>query len=267
MKDTDTQGAINGGLQLFNFLAAMLGASLVDKLGRRTLFIISNTGMLISFAAWTLTTALVNNLQSEKGREAAAKGTIPFIFLFYFFYDIAYAPVLISYVVEILPFKIRSRGLAVMNSTLCLVLAFNQFVDPWALESMKWKYYLVYCGWLVFELGFVVTMIVETKGRTLEETAALFDGEPVPQNISQQADGPAVAPTSRGIGSLYEEVEDRVHYLESMEKSPRKMSMAEFHELQSARSVSTEPSASEHHVGRSTSHEQRWPTWGGNETL
>lgn len=35
-------------IQLFNLFAAMLGASLVDKLGRKTLFIISNAGMLIS---------------------------------------------------------------------------------------------------------------------------------------------------------------------------------------------------------------------------
>ena len=42
--------------------------------------------------------------------------TIPFIFLFFFFYDIAYVPLLVAYVVEILPFKIRSRGVAVMVS-------------------------------------------------------------------------------------------------------------------------------------------------------
>jgi hypothetical protein len=35
----------------------------------------------------------------------------------------------------------------------------------------------VYCIWLVFELAFVYFFIVETKGRSLEETAALFDGE------------------------------------------------------------------------------------------
>lgn len=65
------------------------------------------------------------------------------------------------------------------------MLAFNQFVNPWALDVMGWKYvsfvfcsavvagtanhlragqYLVYCCWLVFELAFVLTMIVETKG-------------------------------------------------------------------------------------------------------
>ena len=42
--------------------------------------------------------------------------TIPFIFLFYFFYDIAYTPLVVAYVVEILPFEIRSRGFAVMVS-------------------------------------------------------------------------------------------------------------------------------------------------------
>ena len=45
--------------------------------------------------------------------------------------------------------------------------------------------YLVYCGWLIIELVFVVTYIVETRGRTLEETAALFDGEQSPQDLAQ----------------------------------------------------------------------------------
>jgi hypothetical protein len=35
----------------------------------------------------------------------------------------------------------------------------------------------VYCCWLVFELVYCFIFIVETKGLTLEETAALFDGK------------------------------------------------------------------------------------------
>jgi hypothetical protein len=35
----------------------------------------------------------------------------------------------------------------------------------------------VYVCWLAFESVFVYLFIVETKGRSLEETAALFDGE------------------------------------------------------------------------------------------
>ena len=44
--------------------------------------------------------------------------TIPFIFIFYFFYDIAYTPMLIAYTLEILPFNIRAKGFAVMVSFL-----------------------------------------------------------------------------------------------------------------------------------------------------
>ena len=35
---------------------------------------------------------------------------------------------------------------------------------------------IVYCCWLAFETVFLYFFVVETKNRTLEETAALFDG-------------------------------------------------------------------------------------------
>ena len=87
--------------------------------------------------------------------------TIPFIFIFYFFYDIAYTPMLVAYTLEILPFNIRAKGFAVMvntsindsvpaenansvdhqqNLAVSLTLAFNQFVNPWALDALGWKY-------------------------------------------------------------------------------------------------------------------------------
>lgn len=44
-------------------------------------------------------------------------------------------------------------------------IAFNQFVNPWALQAISWWYYVVYCGWLIFELVFVIFFIVETKGK------------------------------------------------------------------------------------------------------
>ena len=39
----------------------------------------------------------------------------------------------------------------------------------------------MYCVWIAFEVVFLWFFIVETKNRTLEETAALFDGEDLQQ--------------------------------------------------------------------------------------
>jgi hypothetical protein len=101
---------------------------------------------------WTITTALFKQFHHQ----SAAQATLPFVFLFYFFYDLAYTPMLIAYTLEILPFNIRAKGFAVMvrllhirdysliffsqNLVVSLTLAFNQFVNPWALDAIGWKY-------------------------------------------------------------------------------------------------------------------------------
>ena len=48
---------------------------------------------------------------------------------------------------------------------------------------------IVYCVWIAFELAFCYFLVVETKGLTLEETAALFDGAEVTEHIAGQAAG------------------------------------------------------------------------------
>ncbi|PPQ98744.1 lactose permease [Panaeolus cyanescens] len=193
----EKQSIINGCLQVFNFVIAIGAAMLVDVAGRRPLFVISNSGMLLTFCSWTITTALYRELNNV----TAARVTIPLIFLFYFFYDLAYTPMLVAYALEILPFRIRAKGFAVMNLTIMATIAFNQFVNPWALKAISWWYYIVYCGWLIFELLFIIFFIVETKGRTLEETAALFDGDEQPHDLVAMG-GEAASMTmrmSRGI--------------------------------------------------------------------
>lgn len=52
--DSYRQSLINGGLQLWSFFVAIgFSAFLVDKLGRKPLFLIAGVGMLISFSVWT----------------------------------------------------------------------------------------------------------------------------------------------------------------------------------------------------------------------
>ncbi|KAG1791642.1 uncharacterized protein BJ212DRAFT_1293741 [Suillus subaureus] len=90
--------------------------------------------------------------------------TVPLIFIYFFFYDFAYTAMLVLYTLEILPYNIRAKGFAIMNITIYSTNAFNSLVNPVALDTIGWKYYLFYCGWLILELLFVMVYIVETRG-------------------------------------------------------------------------------------------------------
>jgi len=181
--DPTTQLLINGVLQIWNLAVAMTASFLVDRLGRRFLFLTSCLGMLASWIGQTICFAL-----STRGNIAASHGVIAFIFLFYLAFDLAFTPLIISYTVEILPYSIRAKGFTIFNFVISITLIFNQYVNPIAISKLGWKYYLVYLFWLCFETVFCYFFIVETKNRTLEETAALFDGEDASKQIAYEAD-------------------------------------------------------------------------------
>jgi MFS family permease len=170
----DDQTLINGLLQIFNWImATFCGALMVDRLGRRTLFLCSTGGMLASYIAWTgLTSSFVTTRDQGTGRAVVA-----FIFIFYFFYDIAWTPLLQAYPVEIFPYTLRSRGVSValFASTLGVILG-NQ-VNPIAMKAIEWKYYIVFCCILGVLFVLVWFLFPETRGHTLEEIEEIFEGK------------------------------------------------------------------------------------------
>ncbi|CCL99598.1 uncharacterized protein FIBRA_01616 [Fibroporia radiculosa] len=171
---------ITGILAIWNLFWAVLASFLVERLGRRLLFLTSAAGMLVFFTLQTICSARFAITQDT----AAAHAVIAFIFLFYAFYDIAFTPLIVSYTVEILPFSLRAKGFNVFNFTVSVALVFNQYVNPIALQNIAWKYYIVYVCWIAFEFVFLYFMIVETKNLALEEIAALFDGENLQEHIT-----------------------------------------------------------------------------------
>jgi len=171
--DPFTQLLVNALLSTENVLMAVGAACLCDRIGRHTLFITSTAGMLVTFTLQTI----FSSLYAQDGAKSQAHAVVAFIFLFYAAYDIAYSPLVGAYTVEIMPYALRAKGLTVYYFSISLSFIFNQYANPIALERIAWKYYIVFCCWLVFELVFVILFVVETKGRTLEETAAIFDGE------------------------------------------------------------------------------------------
>ncbi|KAG2117346.1 hexose transporter [Suillus discolor] len=182
---SSTQLLINGILQIWNLGWAVFASFMVNRLGRRFLFLLSAALMTLFYMAQAICFAEY----AEHGSPAAGHAVIAFIFLFYAAYDVAFTPLIVSYTVEILPYSIRAKGFNVFNFVVSLALIFNQYVNPIALDALSWKYYLVYVCWLAVEFVFLWFFLIETKNRTLEETAALFDGEDVLEQIANKAEG------------------------------------------------------------------------------
>ncbi|KAJ9608791.1 hypothetical protein H2200_006562 [Cladophialophora chaetospira] len=171
----DTQLELNGGMTIMGLIVSTTCALLCDRVGRRPLFLAATTGMLICFIIWTICSAIYQ----DTGNKAAGKAVIGFIWIFNFSYALAWSGLLVAYTVEIMPFKIRAKGLMIMNFWVQVALVINQYVNPLGFDHLKpnWKLYTIYTCWIAFELVFVYFLYVETKGPTLEEIAKIFDGE------------------------------------------------------------------------------------------
>lgn len=101
--------------------------------------------------------------------------TIPFLFLFFGFYNIAWTTLNYTYCAEIMPFGLRTKGLAIYLAVQQCGNAFNQFVNPIALESIGWKYYGVYIAIECFYVVLIYFYFPETNKLSIEEVAVIFD--------------------------------------------------------------------------------------------
>jgi len=192
------QTLINGCLQIYNLIIAISASLLTERLGRRTLFLWSTAGMCLFYTFITVTGAVYHNTSvidptdADKvlvpGNQSAAHAFIAMVFLYSFAYDIAYTPLLVSYTVEILPYQIRAKGLAVMNLTVTAALVFNQYINPIAWKALNWHYYIVYSVWIFLEYIYIYFFAVETKGTTLEECALLFEGKGKSELLRQRVE-------------------------------------------------------------------------------
>jgi MFS family permease len=175
-------------LTIFNAITATGICFYVERFGRRRLFLISTTGMMLSYMSWTIAAGryaasgvpgpIVDGAETTVyTNHGAGQAVLGVIFIYYFFYNLAWSGLLIGYTAEILPYNIRAKGLTVVFLSVDIALFFNSYVNPIALGAIGWHYYIVYTCWLAVELVVVYFLYIETKNTPLEEMAKHFDGE------------------------------------------------------------------------------------------
>jgi MFS family permease len=141
--DSTAKLGLSAGLTGLALIVSVSMAMLVDKVGRRPMFLVSTAGMFGTFVFWTL----CSGLSDEHGAAGADKAMIFFIWLFQVFYSLSWSGLLVAYAIEILPFRLRAKGMMIMNLMVQCALTLNTYANPLAFtafEGHTWKFYLIY---------------------------------------------------------------------------------------------------------------------------
>ncbi|AQZ16939.1 hypothetical protein BZL39_K05380 [Zygosaccharomyces parabailii] len=159
-------------LVTFNFVIAYGPPFIITKFQRRRVFLCS----LIALFASYLVFVVLSGINAEGGfKKGYSKGILALIFIFYFLYDVSFLGMLTVYIMDILSFALRSRGIMVYIISGQIWVIFNSFITPVAMDSISWRFYIVYCCTIVFCFAFVFFLFPETKGLNLEQTDTLFE--------------------------------------------------------------------------------------------
>jgi MFS family permease len=122
----DIQIITSSSLQIWNLFWSLFAASLVDKVGRRTLFLASIAGMIIFYSLQTaLSTTYV-----KASHPGLAYAFVAVVFVFYSFFNLAFPTLLVSYTLEIFPYSLRAKGIAFFNFFGLAMVIFAEYVHP-----------------------------------------------------------------------------------------------------------------------------------------
>lgn len=153
ISDTVIIGAVN---MIFTIVAI----AVVDRFGRKPLLLIGCVGMGLSLY-------LVG--RAFGAEQYDSKLVLIYILAYVASFAMALGPVVWVVIAEIFPTKIRGRAMSV--ATVCLWIAcflVSQFF-PYMLEKLAGSVFWVYAVLCVITFIFVLALVPETKGKTLEE--------------------------------------------------------------------------------------------------
>ncbi|KAF2794605.1 MFS lactose permease-like protein [Melanomma pulvis-pyrius CBS 109.77] len=175
--DVKKQLLINAINPIFSLLAAIYGATLLDKLGRRKMLM---GGLFGGLFAYVLLTAFTANANPGNN---LAYGTIVSIYLFGIFFAWGWTPLQTLYSVEVLENRTRAKGSGLNFLFLNVAMVVNTYGISVGIEKIGWKLYLVFIAWICVEIIIIYFFFVETAGKTLEELKEIFEA-PNPRSAS-----------------------------------------------------------------------------------
>ena len=155
------------GLGLVNFISTWVSILIIDRYGRRPLYIIGSAGMTVALLGLT-TAGVIGHFSGIT--------VLVLIVTFLIFFSACVGPVFWTYMSEIFPNRIRGTAMSVPVFTQWIFNALVVLVFPVMLKHFATA--IAFGILSVFSLGqllFTVKFMKETKGKSLEEIEHLWE--------------------------------------------------------------------------------------------
>ncbi|WP_460949305.1 sugar porter family MFS transporter [Spirosoma daeguense] len=153
------------GIGLINLIFTLISLNLIDKYGRRTLMKIGSVGLII-----TLGLVARAFYVEEFGL------TVPILlFVYIAFFGFSQGAVIWVFISEIFPNEVRASGQSLGSFTHWLMAAIITFTFPYLAERFGGgNTFLFFAIMMVLQLVFVLRLMPETKGTSLEQIEKTF---------------------------------------------------------------------------------------------
>ncbi|GGH19995.1 sugar porter family MFS transporter [Sphingobacterium alkalisoli] len=148
------------GIGLVNFVFTLIAINFIDKVGRRKLMLIGSCGLIASLS--------LVSLAFFSGEVEGMTVTIYLMFYIAFF-AFSQGAVIWVFISEIFPNDVRAKGQTLGSLTHWVMAAIITFCFPALTEWLGGGYtFLLFAGFMVLQLIYVLRMMPETKGTSLE---------------------------------------------------------------------------------------------------
>lgn len=148
-------------LGLVNFTFTMIAIVLIDKVGRRKLMLIGSLGLILSLG-------LVSYWFYSKSTNG--NDVIWLLMAYIAFFAISQGAVIWVFISEIFPNQVRAKGQSLGSFTHWTMATIITFLFPAVRSNIKGEYiFLFFAIMMVLQLIFVLKLMPETKGTSLEQ--------------------------------------------------------------------------------------------------
>ncbi len=145
-----------------NLVFTFLGVYLIDRVGRRQLLLIGSIGYIISLVM------IAVSFYADLGSSTL----LFFIMAFIASHAIGQGAVIWVFIAEIFPNHVRAYGQAFGTGVHWILAALITMLGPVVIgifSENPWPIFAIFAGMMLLQLAFVIVLMPETKGKSLEE--------------------------------------------------------------------------------------------------